>query len=365
MIPRPRRGVRLPRVAALGLAAAVGLLSFQGTPPLAVPQSKPASASELHSQAEAMLAKGQTEQALGLLQQAVAADPGYWPSLCRMGEILLAGGRAAQAEPLLKQATEINPGHGPCLSRYAQSLLMGGKSKEAEAPLLRAAELMPADAGVQFNLARLYETTERPVQAIEAYRRFLSGGGDPKRNASARLKLARLLGEEHRLDDAIIEYRAYLKETPERQEVRNELATVLAAASRYTEALAEYEQLFAAGGGDADGLARAGEICRLNRDLPRAIDFLDRAVKKDPKLVPARLSLGTALAQAGDHGRAVEVFQSVAADEPENERVHHLLGQSLMKLGRTEEARQALDRHRQLHEKILKQRMSGQPQGAP
>jgi tetratricopeptide (TPR) repeat protein len=224
---------------------------------------------------------------------------------------------------------------------------------------------MPSDAGVQFNLGRLYETTQRPAEAIEAYRRFLAAGGDPRRNATAHLKLARLLAEQRRLEDAVAEYRAFLQEVPERHEVRYELATSLAAASRYPEALAEYEKVFAAGGGDADGLARAGAICLLTRDLPRAVDYLDRAVRKDPSLVPARLSLGTALAQSGEHARAVEVLQTVATDEPDNERVHHLLGQSLQKLGRAEEARQAFERHRLLHERILKERMSGEPQGHP
>ena len=344
------------------LAALVVLALAAGS---AAAQSESGAAADLHQRAEAALGRGENDQAVALLQQAIAADPGYWPSLGRMGERMLAAGRPAEAEPLLRKATEINPQHGPCLSRYAQALLTGGRTEEAEAPLKRAADLMPSDAGVLFNLARLYEMSERIEPAIETYRRFLAISTDPKRNTTARLKLARLLSEDLKLEESIAQYQLYLKDVPERHEVRNELAMLMTAASRYPEALAEYEQVFAAGGGNADGLARAGAICILMKDYPRAVGYLERSVQTDPTSMPSRISLGTALAQAGNNARAVEVLSAAAADKPDDERVYFQLAQSLIKLGRNDEARAAMEKHKALHEEIMKKRMSEKPSGHP
>lgn len=351
----------LPPFLAAATAWAQSPASGVSSPAAEPPAGK---AGELHMQAEAALARGDRDGAVSLLQQAIAADPSYWPSLCRMGELHLAGGRAAEAEPLLRKAVGINPQHGPCLSRFAQALLMTGRELEAEEPLRRAAELMPDDSGVVFNLGRLYEGTSRPGPAIEAYRKYLTMATDPQRVAGTRLRMARLLVGERRTEEAIPEFQRYVQDAPERHEVRAELALALTTASRYPEALAEYEKIFAAGKGNADGLARAGAICLLMRDVPRAVDYLERAVKEDPRSIPARLDLGRALGQAGDHARALELLSAVAAEAPEDERVHYLLAQSLQKLGRTEEAKKEMEKHQAVHEKILKEHLGEEkPEG--
>ncbi len=344
-------------------ASAASLAQDVSSP--AAGEAAPGKAGELHLQAEAALTRGDKAAAASLLQQAIAADPSYWPSLCRMGELNLAGGRAAEAEPLLRKAVTINPQHGPCLSRFAQALLMTGRELEAEEPLRRASELMPDDSGVVFNLGRLYEGTNRPGPAIEAYRRFLTmTSTDPQRTAGTRLRMARLLVGERRSEEAIPEYQRYVQDAPDRHEVRGELALTLTAVSRYPEALAEYEKIIAAGKGTADGLARAGAICLLMRDVPRAVEYLERAVKEDPQSIMARLDLGKALGQAGDHARAVELLSAVAAEAPEDERVHYLLAQSLQKLGRTEEAKKEMEKHQAVHEKMLKKHLGeDEPQG--
>ena len=325
----------------------------------------PETPDEVKGRADQALAAGRTEEALSLYQQALTLDPNHWPSLCRMGEVHAASRRYAEAEQELRKAVAINPDSGTCLSRLAQVLLVNEKASEAEPFLLRASELLPSDEGVLFNLARLYETMSRPEQSLAVYQRYLAAAPSSPRAATAHLKVARLLAGARQTDAAVDNYRAFLKLQPGKPEVRAELGALLMGASRYKEALAEYEMVLAAGIADGPTLANAGALCLLLQDVPRALDLLDRSVKTDPTPIAPRIGLATVLAQTGDHARAVSLLSAVVKDEPENNRAWFLLGQSLMKLGRADEARAALQRHQEIHEKIMKERMSGEAQAHP
>lgn len=157
----------------------------------------------------------------------------------------------------------------------------------------------------------------------------------------------------------------FLASKPERHDVRAEMATALMQASRYPEALAQFDEVIAAGAADAKTLSGAGSICLLMKRLDRAVDLLGRAVRADPEDIPIRIAFATALARSGDHEHAVQVLESVTRDDPENNRAFFLLSRSLTKLGRTEEARRALERHQRIHEAIMRERMSGEARGHP
>ena len=342
--------------------ALIGMLLFCGGPVL---RAAPETPDEIKGRADRAMAAGSTDEALALYGQALTLDPNHWPSLCRMGEIHAASRKYAEAEQELRKAVAINPGSGLCLSRLAQVLLVTEKPAEAEPFLQRAAELLPSDEGVLFNLARLYETTGRTEQALAAYQKYLAAAPASQRAPTAHLKVARMLSDSRKTDASVDHYRAFLKAQPSRMEVRAELGGLLMAASRYKEALVEYDQVLASGVADGAILANAGALCLLLEDTPRALDLLDRAVKADPAPIAPRIGLATVLAKTGDHERAVSLLSAVVKDEPDNNRAWFLMGQSLMKLGRTAEARSALQRHQEIHEKIMKERMSGGAQGHP
>ena len=322
-------------------------------------------ADELYREAERLIGEGRTEEAAARLKEAVALEPTHWMGLCRLGEIQAAAKQYTAAEESLKAAVRLHPGNGACQSRLAQVLLLVNKVPEAERALEKAADLLPDDEGVLYNLARVYEVTGRIDRAIETYTKHLAGAPNNPRAEGEHLKLARMMAESGKSMGAIDHYRAFLSFQPGRNDVRAEMAAGLMSASRFEEALAEFDRVIASGTADAAALANAGSIHLERGDLQIALDLLDRAVKADPDPIPPRLALATALAQTGDHTRAVDVLQGVTAGDPQNNRAWFLLGQSLMKLGRVEEARAASERHRAMHETIMRERMSNKPQGHP
>jgi len=320
-------------------------------------------ADELYREAERLIGEGRTQEAAARLKETVALDPNHWMGLCRLGEMQAAAKQYAPAEESLRAAVTLHPGNGACQSRLAQVLLLVNKVQEAERALERAAELLPEDEGVLYNLARVYEVTGRIDRAIETYTRHLAVAPNNPRAEGEHLKLARMMAGAGQTGGAIDQYRAFLSLQPGRSDVRAEMAAGLMSVSRYEEALAEFDRVIASGSADAAALANAGSIHLLRGNLQVSLDLLERAVKADPQPIPPRIGLATALAQMGDHARAVEVLQGVTAGDPENNRAWFLLGQSLMKVGRVEEARAALERHRAIHEKIMRERMTDKPEG--
>ena len=324
----------------------------------------PADAEALHAEALALLEAGRADDALSKLRAAVAADPGHWRSHCSLGQILAEQSRLPDAEAALAAGVAIQPDPG-CMAALAQVLLVEGKLERAEEVLRRAAAQDAAAESVLYNLARLLDRSERVEEAVEIWERYIAVASDPARIATAHQRAASILTLLGRPLDAIPHYRALLAADPGRNDMRSEMAAALMRASRLDEAWAEYEVLIKAGAADAAALSNAGSICQLRRDLPRAVELLSRSVAMDRSSMPTRVALAMAQAQSGDDKAAIGTLEAIVKDDPENVKAWFLMGQSLRKLGRVEEARQALERHEQIHEKIMREKMSTPGAEAP
>jgi tetratricopeptide (TPR) repeat protein len=73
---------------------------------------------------------------------------------------------AARLQAMLKQ----DPGNAPARAQHGMALLELGRTAEAEAELRKASLAMPNDYDTSFALARLYERTGRPDDAVAQYR---------------------------------------------------------------------------------------------------------------------------------------------------------------------------------------------------
>lgn len=313
-------------------------------------------ADALLTEAQQLLASGSADQAAAKLKEAIASDPNHWQSRCALGGILAQASRLEEAEAELTAAVAIHD-DAACMGRLAQVLLVAGKLDKAEQVLRRAAAQPGAGESVLYNLARLLDRSDRPDEAVEVWQRYAGMATDPARLATARTRSGRLLVLLGRPLDAVSWFRAALDADPNNNGLRAELAAALMQTSRLDEAWAEYEILIAAGAADAAALSNAGSICQLRRDLPRAVELLSKSVAMDRSSMPTRVALAMAQAQSGQDAAAIETLQAIVTDDPENVKAWFLMGQSFRKLGRMEEARRAMERHEQIHERIMRERM--------
>jgi tetratricopeptide (TPR) repeat protein len=125
-----------------------------------------------------LAARGQTDEAIDHLQQALALDPGYAFAHNNLAMLLLQRGRPDEARHHLEQAVTLRPAYSDAHSNLGIVLAGLGRSEEAIASLREAIRLSPLTFKAHYNLGHLFLTLGRPAEAaaaLEQARRILPG----------------------------------------------------------------------------------------------------------------------------------------------------------------------------------------------
>lgn len=219
---------------------------------------------------------------------------------------LLGRGDANAALPLLRAAAARMEG-----SEVVQGLLAEAQLQRADGPAaLAAAEaalrLAPGDGRLQLLRAQARRLCR---DAAGALRDACDAVAAMPRDETARRVLATLLSESGRHDDALFLFWGLLQEAPDSQRARTDLALALSRGGRFEAA----EELYA--------LVRAGAVETRGLATPRVRNMLS----------------------IGDAERALELAEDATAVEGPSAALHAARGQALLKLGRRDEARTALE----------------------
>jgi tetratricopeptide (TPR) repeat protein len=147
-----------------------------------------------------------------------------------------------------------------------------------------------------------------------------------------------------RMDEAIREYRAFLKVKPSSMEARGNLGAALAAQGLFSEAITEYKaalKLAPSNPGISFNLALAyyktGELQQAVREL----SALRALVGEDPRL---NLLLADSWLQLGENDRVIRLLSPVADRDPSDLGVAYVLGNALMRAGKVYEGQKQLDK---------------------
>ena len=233
-----------------------------------------------------------------------------WPSPVAhdmVGLSLNALGRHDEAIAELRQAVELYPP-----ARYDLGLQYYKKERWDEAidELRRFVALEPGlytTSAAYTLIGGALDRRRRPLEAIDAYRRAVSG---PMPDVQAHGFLADLLLDEQKYDEAIQHYRAYLQAFPTNVAAMMNMGIALASSKRSDEALAVFR----------------------------------RAVDVDPANVQARLNLGQMLLEAKQYDAAVVEAQQTVTLAPRSAPAFDLLGQAHFSAGQIPEAKRAFER---------------------
>ena len=99
---------------------------------------------------------------------------------------------------------------------------------------------------------------------------------------------------------------------------------------------------------DAAAHVQLGEIMADANDLEGAVKHFAQAVDGNPTAVDARLDLGKAKVLQGDHQGGIAALQEAVELAPENAEAHYLLGAAYRRAGATSEALQSLEKSARL-----------------
>ncbi len=124
----------------------------------------------LGSLAEALLRKGEPEEAYGYFQKTLRLCPNDEQSWYNLGVLQRDRGELSEAENSLREALRLKPSYTMAWTNLGAVYLASGRTPEAIDAVLEAARLAPSDAAIRFTLGTLYGKAGRLAEAIEVYR---------------------------------------------------------------------------------------------------------------------------------------------------------------------------------------------------
>ncbi len=156
-------------------------------------------------------------------------------------------------------------------------------------------------------------------------------------NAYPRNNLGNVYLKEHRLADAIAQYREVVRLQPDYAMGHNNLGTALLNQGKRAEALEQFDEALRLKSDYPDLHNNIG-VALIDTDVPRAIAEFETLLRDQPDFAGAHFNLGNALARVGRLPEAVAQYKEALRLDPGIAQVYNNLGLALDALNRLDEA---------------------------
>ena len=264
-----------------------------------------------------LLQKGSFRDAHDQLEAIVAAHPDFAEAKRLLAGARLALGDAVGAEALLREALVIDSAWTPTLATLGEMLLNSGRASEAESLLQRAAAGTPSFPRAALVLARHYNDTQRPAQALEVVVRYCASGSADAELVTQHVAALVALG---RQNEAVAFYRRVVAAAPNHPAAAHALAIALDAANQPAEAERVARQVLTSGQRPASlYFTHARSLIALG-DFERAETALRDCLRLEPRLIEAQSHLARLIwMRTGDGAEATaamdQALQTFANDD--------------------------------------------------
>ena len=260
---------------------------------------------------------GDGDQAIGLLQAAVALMPGNADAHFNLGAVLKRSGRIEDAEGVYRRVVERHPDNTRANRELGTALHMLGRLEEALDAYRRVLAIAPDDGAAHHNLAIALKDLGRADEALASCRRATELQPD---HAETHANLGSVLHTLGDLDEAERTYRRALEIVPEYADAHSNLGAVLHDLGRLDEAVAAHRRVLAIDPARALAHHNLGAALKDQGKLDEAIDCYVRALDIDPGLAVSYYSLGTALREQGEVEESIARHRRAARLAPEELR---------------------------------------------
>ncbi|MDZ7369869.1 MAG: tetratricopeptide repeat protein [candidate division KSB1 bacterium] len=244
-----------------------------------------------------MMQKGDTLQALSLVESLTAAYPEDWRAPAALARFFQGMNKPAKALEWFNRAAKLQQKIPEIYVLRALNYADLDSLERAEAILDSAAAVFPKDPAVQYYLGYIANRRGNPSRAVRFYLKSLEL--DPRNDQTA-LSLAAAYDELGQYDRAEELYKKLLHNNPDSPIVLNNYAYHLSVQAR---------------------------------DLERALAMAERAVAAVPKSAPYLDTLGWIYYQMGDYEKARSYIEASLEIAPDNAEVTEHLGDVMFKLG--------------------------------
>jgi tetratricopeptide (TPR) repeat protein len=286
---------------------------------------------------------GKTDLAIAELNRAARLDLHDARSRLSLGIALNKAGRGVEAENAWQEALQIDPSSVTGLDWLAKSRI-ARRDYAGAIDLLRSAA---TDEDLTLDLALAYSNAGDLDTAASVLSHAVRASPDSVRSATA---LATVLARAHRYEEAISALQAALAGHPNDSGLQLLYLRLLVLKGDYESARPLAQRLLAAGGDNFEALYLSGLVEREDRDFVAASEHLRKAVTLNPQHYDARYNLGVVLARLQKPQSALTQLQLAIKLDPTQAEAYFQLAQVLRTLGRTDQSQAELDVYR---EKLL------------
>jgi tetratricopeptide (TPR) repeat protein len=283
----------------------------------------------------ALLQKGQVDEALEQFQKSLAIFPNYVEAHSNLGTALFQKGRVEDAVAHYNKALEINPNHAQANYNLGLALFQKGQVDDAIARYQRALKTDPYHPETHNNLGNALLRKGQVDQALEQFQMALEINPD---YVDARSNLGVTLFQKGQLDDAVAQYKKALDINPDYANAHYNLGNALFQKGELDAAIVQFRRAVELKPNYVDARYNLGNALFQKGRSDEAINQFRKALDINPNYLDARSNLGVVLFQKGELDEAVAQFQKAVELNPNSFKIRYNLGNALFEKGQLDEA---------------------------
>jgi len=270
----------------------------------------------------ALAKKGQIDEAIRQLQEALRLQPHFAPACNNLANALLLKGQIDEAIGQYQEAIRLNPDHAEAHYNLGTALLLKGQTDEAIRQFQEAIRLKPDHAEAHYNLGNVLGSKGQTDEAIRQFQEAIRLKPD---HPLAHYNLGNAFLLKGQMDEAIRQYLEALRLNPNHAEAHYNLGTALGSKGQTDEAITQYQEAIRLNPGNADAHYNLGLALASKGETEEAIRRFEGALKVKPNYPEAHNHLGLALVRKGQTDEAIRQFQEALRLRPDYVAAHQNL----------------------------------------
>ena len=270
----------------------------------------------------ALAKKGQIDEAIRQLQEALRLQPHFAPACNNLANALLLKGQIDEAIGQYQEAIRLNPDHAEAYYNLGTALLLKGQTDEAIRQFQEVLRLKPDHAEAHYNLGNVLGSKGQTDEAIRQFQEAIRLKPD---HPLAHYNLGNAFLLKGQMDEAIRQYLEALRLNPNHAEAHYNLGTALGSKGQTDEAITQYQEAIRLNPGNADAHYNLGLALASKGQTEEAIRRFEGALKVKPNYPEAHNHLGLALVRKGQTDEAIRQFQEALRLKPDYVAAHQNL----------------------------------------
>lgn len=284
------------------------------------------------------LAVGDTRASIETYSRVIQKMPASPEAYLHLAIAQIASKQIATARNTLNKALQLNPGHIPSLDALLRLELVD-KNMDAALKTAQVIQVAQPDSPLGFDReADIHVSQNKLPQAIRLYDIALSKGAG---NASF-IKLQRALRQAVDVNQADKQLATWISQHPQDAVVLSYSAELNMNQGRNREAIAQYQAILKLTPNNIVALNNLATLYQIEKDN-RALATAEQALKLAPAHPGIQDTLGWILVQQGQLPRAVALLHKAASQTPQAGIVRYHYGVALARSGKKKEAKREIE----------------------